>query len=113
MPDLVIYELDPTGGFCGFPAEIPGLPPANLMRQELVRRSQIVNEIKRKLQIEIRRVFLRNAGAIDNQIAKNFVQQEGVKAFPIVLYGSKIIHAGSFPSVEELVQKIQEVESSI
>lgn len=112
MPDLIIYELDPTGGFCGFPAEIPGLPPVDMMRQELIRQSRVVNQLKKQLKIEINRNFLRNAGDADNPIVKSFVEKYGVKAFPVFLYGDKILHSGSFPAFEELAQKIMEIERS-
>ncbi len=45
MPEFLIFELDPAGGFCGFPAEIPGLPPAETIRQELIRRNRITNQL--------------------------------------------------------------------
>ena len=108
MPDLIIYELDPTGGFCGFPAEIPGLPPVDIMRQELIRQSRVVNQLKKQLKIEINRNFLRNAGDANNPIVKSFVEKYGVKAFPVFLYGDKILHFGSFPPFEVISQKIRE-----
>jgi len=108
--ELIIYELDPTGGFCGFPADIPGLPPAEIMREELVRQSQIVNQIRKQFAIEVKRIFLRNAGALDNQIVKSFVQKEGISAFPVFLYNNEILFSGSFPPFEVLAQKIQEKE---
>jgi hypothetical protein len=113
MPDLIIYELDPTGGFCGFPAEIPGLPPVDLMRQELIRQSHIVNQLKKQFKIEVNRNFLRNAGAADNPIVKSFIEKIGVKAFPIFLYGDRILHSGSFPAYEELAHKITEIAGTI
>jgi hypothetical protein len=108
ISDLVIYELDPTGGFCGFPAEIPGLLPADRMRQELIRRSRVTNQIKKHFKIEVKRIFLRNAGALDNQIVKIFIQKEGIKAFPVFFYDNKILFSGSFPSFEVLAQKLKE-----
>ncbi len=110
MPDLIIYELDPTGGFCGFPAEIPGLPPVDVMRQELVRQSRVIDQLKKQLKIEVNRNFLRNAGAADNPIVKSFVEKKGIKAFPVFLYGDKILHFGSFPPFEVLDRKIREME---
>lgn len=110
MSGLIIYELDPTGGFCGFPAEIPGLLPADMMRQELIRQSRIANQIKRQLKIDVKRIFLRNAGDLDNQIVKNFIQKEGIKAFPVFLYEDKILFSGSFPAFEVLAEKIKEIE---
>jgi len=110
MPDLIIYELDPTGGFCGFPAEYPGLPPAEVMRQELVRRSRIANQVKKQFKIEVKRVFLRNAGTLDNPIVKSFVQEEGIKAFPVFFYDNRILFSGNFPPFEVLSQKIKEIE---
>lgn len=108
LPDLIIYELDPTGGFCGFPADIPGLAPADMMREELVRQSQVVNQLRKQLKIEINRNFLRNAGDVDSPIVKSFVEKHGAKAFPVFLYGDKILHFGNFPDFEELVRKINE-----
>ena len=59
MPELQIFEIDPTGGSCGFPAEIPGLPPADMMRQELIRRNNIVKKLENQLQIKVKRNFLK------------------------------------------------------
>ena len=111
MPSLTIYELDPTGGFCGFPAEIPGLPPADAMRQELIRRNKIIKNLENQQNIVIKRVFLRSPGSkIDNTHIISFLKEEGSKAFPIFLYRGKIIHSGSFPDFETLSQKLIEPE---
>lgn len=80
------------------------------MRQELVKRSRVVNQIKKQFNIEVKRVFLRNAGALDNQIVKNFIQKEGIKAFPVFLFNDEILFSGSFPPFEVLAQKIKENE---
>ncbi|MHA1650019.1 MAG: hypothetical protein ACTSYB_07480 [Candidatus Helarchaeota archaeon] len=110
MPELYIYELDPTGGYCGFPAEIPGLPPAELMRRELIRRNKITKQIKNQLKIDVKRIFLRKPGLIDNPIVKAYVKETGVQAFPVFLYNNKIIHAGSFPDPEILLEKIRKID---
>jgi Arsenical resistance operon protein ArsD len=112
MSELTIYELDPMRGHCGLPAEIPGLPPVDMMREELIRQSRVVNQLKKQLKIEINRNFLRNAGDADNPIVKSFVEKHGVKAFPVFLYGDTILHSGSFPAFEELAEKISEIEHS-
>lgn len=106
MVPLQIFELDPTGGFCGFPAEIPGLPPADMMRQELIRRNKVVKQIENELQIEVKRIFLRTVSYLENEIVEDFVRKEGNQAFPIFLYGEKIIHYGSFPDFETITQKL-------
>jgi hypothetical protein len=106
MPELFIFEMDPTGGCCGFPADIPGLPPAEIMRQELIRRNRIANQIKNQLKIEVQRIFLRNASLLENKIVKDFVQKEGIKAFPVFLYGDKIIYSGNFPDFEIIAETL-------
>ena len=111
MPELLIFEMDPTGGFCGFPAEIPGLPPADIMRQELIRRNKIVKQLQNQLNINVKRVFLRNVSFLKDETVKSFVKQEGNKAFPVFLYGEKIIHSGSFPTFEEIAQKLNTIEN--
>ncbi|HUY00276.1 MAG TPA: arsenic metallochaperone ArsD family protein [Candidatus Deferrimicrobium sp.] len=106
MPELFIFEMDPTGGCCGFPADIPGLPPAEIMRQELVRRNRIANQVKSQLKIDVQRIFLRNASLLENKTVKAFVEKEGMKAFPVFLYGEKIIHCGNFPDFEIIAEKL-------
>ncbi|MFX1298357.1 MAG: arsenic metallochaperone ArsD family protein [Promethearchaeota archaeon] len=109
MAILCIYETDPTGGWCGFPAEIPGLPPANSIRQELIRRNKIIKRLEFELKIEVKRVFLRTPGSpVDNPHVKTFLQEKGSKSFPIFLYGDEIIHSGTFPDLDTLSQKIME-----
>ena len=107
MPELQIFEIDPTGGSCGFPAEIPGLPPADMMRQELIRRNKIIKKLENQLQIKVKRNFLKTVAFLSNEIVKAFVRQKGNQAFPVFLYNNKIIHSGSFPTFEELVQKVE------
>jgi len=108
MPELQIFELDPTGGCCGFPAEIPGLPPADMMRQELIRRNNIVKKLENQLQIKVKRNFLKTVAFLSNEIVKDFVRQKGNQTFPVFLYGDKIIHSGSFPTLEVLAHEIKE-----
>ncbi len=108
MPELQIFELDPTGGCCGFPAEIPGLPPADMMRQELIRRNKIIKQLENQLQIKVQRNFLKTVSFLTNDIVKDFVRQKGNQAFPVFLYGNKIIHSGNFPSFEEIGPKIEQ-----
>ena len=107
---LYIYELDPTGGYCGFPAEISGLPPANVIRQELIRRNKIIKMIESELKITVKRIFLRNPGSVDNTLIKDFLKKEGNKAYPIFLSGTTIIHSGNFPDFEILSQKLTKTE---
>ncbi|NVM55666.1 MAG: arsenic metallochaperone ArsD family protein [Candidatus Helarchaeota archaeon] len=110
MPDLYIFEMDPTGGYCGFPAEIPGLPPADVMRQELIRRNKVIKQLQSQLKIEVKRIFLKTVSFLKNEIVKAFVRQEGNNAFPVFLYGEKILHSGSFPSFEEIAQKLNAIK---
>lgn len=107
MTELQIFELDPTGGCCGFPAEIPGLPPADMMRNELIRRNKIVKQLESQLQLTVKRNFLKTVSFLANDIVKDFVRREGNQAFPVFLYGDTIIHSGSFPPFEDIVAKIQ------
>jgi len=46
MSKLIIFEIDPTGGTCGFPAPLLGQSSTNVIRDELIRRSRITREIK-------------------------------------------------------------------
>ncbi|MHA1268030.1 MAG: arsenic metallochaperone ArsD family protein [Candidatus Helarchaeota archaeon] len=108
MPTLFIFELDPIGGFCGFPAEIPGLPSAEVMRQELIRRSQIIKELKRQFEnLQIHRIFLKTVIFLKNPIVKGFIQQKGKEAFPVFLLDDHIIHSHSFPDFEDIAKKIK------
>jgi len=108
LPELIIYEKDPMGGSCGFPAELPGLPPALVIRQELTRRNKIVNQLKQTLKISIKRIFLKTITSLDNEIVQNYLKEKGSQAFPIFLFRNKIIHAESFPNSEELIQKLRQ-----
>ncbi len=107
MKQLVIYELDPTGGCCGFPAEIPGLPPADAMRHELVRRNRIAKQLESELNIQVKRIFLRSPGAlIESSVVKSFISAQGNNAFPVFLVDETIIHSGNFPDYETIAKKI-------
>ena len=109
LPELKIFELDPTGGCCGFPAEIPGLPPADMLRNELIRRNKIVKQLENQLQIKVNRIFLKTVSFLADDLVKDFVRQKGSQAFPVFLYGEQIIHSGSFPTLEDIVQKLKEI----
>ena len=111
MSELQIFELDPTGGCCGFPAEIPGLPPADMLRQELIRRNKIVKQLENQLQIKVKRIFLKTVSFLTHDLVKDFVREKGNQAFPVFLYSEKIIHSGSFPTLEEVVHEIENVKS--
>ena len=113
MPKLLIYELDPTGGTCGFPAPIPGQPSVNSLRNELIRRSKITKEIRIKLKIEVERVLLKNISFLENQTVKELLKNEGRKSFPIFFYENKIIHWGNFPDTEIIIQKLNLEKNSI
>ncbi len=104
MPELYIYEQDPTGGTCGFPADLPGFPSPNQIRDELIRRSKIIKQLENKLHLEVKRIFLKNPGFADNSVVKTLLKEQGSKAFPIFLYESKIIHFGTFPDFEILYE---------
>lgn len=106
MKNLFIYELDLTGGTCGFPAQIQGQAPVEAIRNELIRRSRITTEIKNKLKIDVQRIILKNIGLLDNEIVKNFIKIEGIKAFPLFFFNNKIIHFGNFPEFEIIKKKI-------
>ena len=111
MPKLYIYERDPTGGTCGFPAEIPGLPSADFIRQELIRRNKIVKQIESTMKIEVKRIFLKNAGFAEGPLVKSFLRDKGSDALPIFIYKGTIIYHGNFPEFEILCQKINGIES--
>lgn len=102
MPELYIYEQDPTGGTCGFPAELPGFPSSACIREELIRRSKIIKQLETKFHLEVKRIFLKNPGFADNSLVKNLLKEQGSKALPIFLYEGKIIHFGTFPDFETL-----------
>ena len=102
MSKIIIYELDMSGGTCGFPAPIPGQPPVNKMRNELIRRSRITKRIRSELGIEVDRVILKNISFLDNEIVKDYLNKEGRSAFPVFLYKEKIIYSGDFPDFEVL-----------
>ena len=108
MDELVIFELDLTGGTCGFPAPIPGMSSADQIRNELIRRNKVIRVLKGQLNISIERKFLKNISFLDEEIVKTLVFNQGVESMPVFLFnGNKIIHYGSFPGVKELSSTIQ------
>ena len=101
MDKIKIFELDLTGGTCGFPAKIPGIPSADQIRNELIRRNKVVKSIESKFNVKIERNFLRNISFLENEFVKNHVTKNGIKSMPIFLLNEKdIIHSGSFPEFE-------------
>lgn len=105
MNELIIFEMDLTGGTCGFPAPIPGLKPADQIRNELIRRNRIINNLKSTFNIEIERIFLKNVSFLNNEIVKNFIFNQGIDAMPVFLLdGNKIVHHGSFPDLDIISQ---------
>ncbi len=102
MDKLEIFELDLTGGTCGFPANIPGIPSADQIRTELIRRNKGVKSIENKFNIKIKRTFLRNISYLDNEFVKNYISKNGIKSMPIFLFNeNEIIHSGTFPDLDE------------
>ncbi len=107
LSELVIYEKDPMGGTCGFPAELPGLPSASFIRQELIRKNKIVKQLENSLKISVKRIFLKTLTAINDLLVQNYLKEKGNQAFPIFLYNKRIIHSGNFPDFETLSTKIE------
>ena len=108
MDKIIIFELDLTGGTCGFPAKIPGIPSADQIRNELIRRNKVVKNIESTFNIEIKRNFLRNISYLENELVKNHVTKYGIKSMPIFLFNEKnIIHSGSFPDFDVLENKLK------
>ncbi|MHA1300679.1 MAG: arsenic metallochaperone ArsD family protein [Candidatus Helarchaeota archaeon] len=108
MVKLFIYELDLTGGTCGFPASIPGQAPADTIRNELIRRNRITKEIKKKLNIKVERILLKSVNYLNNEIVKDLLKKEGIRALPVFMLEEKIIYSGNFPQAEIIIQKIKE-----
>ena len=107
MYDLVIFELDLTGGTCGFPAPIPGIGTADQIRNELIRRNRVIRQLNAHLNLSIERKFLKNISFLDNEIVKNFVFNQGIKSMPVfLLNGKRIIYYGSFPDAKILLDLI-------
>ena len=107
MDELVIFELDLTGGTCGFPAPIPGIGTADQIRNELIRRNKVVRELKASFELNIERKFLKNISFLDDEKVKTFIFDHGIKKMPVfLLNGTKIIHFGSFPDAKELASII-------
>ena len=107
MAKLKIFELDLTGGTCGFPAKIPGIPSADQIRNELIRRNKVVKSIESKFNVKIERNFLRNINYLENEFVKNHVTKNGIKSMPIFLLNDKnIVHSGSFPDFDVIENKI-------
>ncbi len=106
MLKLYIYELDPTGGTCGFPAPIPGQRSVNSLRNELIRRSRVVKDLKNKLKLDVERVLLRSVSFLKDETVKNLLKTEGIKSFPVFIYNNKIIHYGTFPDIGTLIDKM-------
>ncbi|MHA1379741.1 MAG: arsenic metallochaperone ArsD family protein [Candidatus Helarchaeota archaeon] len=108
MSKLYIYELDITGGTCGFPASVPGQAPVNIIRNELIRRNKITKDIKNQLNINIERIILKNISFLDNDLIKDLLKKEGIRAFPIFLLDGEIVHRGNFPDSKLIILKIKD-----
>jgi len=103
MDELKIFELDLTGGTCGFPAKIPGIPSADQIRNELIRRNRAVKDIESNFNVKIKRNFLRNISYLEDELVKSHVTKNGIKSMPIFLLNNKdIIHTGSFPDYDAI-----------
>jgi len=105
---LYIYEKDPTGGLCGFPADIPGVPSADIIRNELIRRNRIIKKIEKLIDIKIERIIIKNISQIDNQLVKELLSEKGKEAFPIFLYNNRIIYYGKFPDDMTLITQFKQ-----
>ena len=106
MSKLFIYELDPTGGTCGFPAPIPGQSSVNSLRNELIRRSRIVKDLRNKLKLDVERILLKSVSFLKDETVKDLLKNEGIKSFPVFIYEKKIIHYGDFPDTEIINKKL-------
>ncbi|MHA1230245.1 MAG: arsenic metallochaperone ArsD family protein [Candidatus Helarchaeota archaeon] len=113
MKELKIYERDLTGGLCGYPAEIPGMPSAEEIRKELIRRNGAVRKVEKELGVKVDRIVVRMPSQIENKIVKDLLESEGIKAMPVFVLNKKIMHYGNFPGGDKLVKMIREMGNNI
>ena len=112
MTILTIYEKDLTGGTCGFPANIPGMPSAEQIRNELIKRNRVIKQIEKSFDIKVNRIIIKNISQIQDTKVKELLFKEGNKAFPIFILKNKIIHFGSFPEFEVIYNILKSIKTS-